>query len=297
MKDRIISIWKRVTHIMTTTKAFIVSAPAVIGLFIFVLIVLFYYGKGNYYAYGGYLISKTMDSLQTEIQLENIINGTYVGDYNSFYREFWGRDYKYRDLRYLPYCYIALLDERYLPRYIAYKDIFMVDLLCDNAVDSVFYFGDTISVLSHEKYWKLCRPDSVIDINKIRESWRNRSKTSVATQIESKSCILDSLRIRVIGYNDRNALSLLEKYYSNSGTIKELAVYYKIMLGVEGNGDVAERYYKVLKPYLAEQPEFFNSIRDVLLRAAICDHNERARQLCDSLGISLCDYRLSVLDE
>ena len=294
-----ISIWKRVTHIMIIIKAFSVSAQAVIGLFIFVLIALYYYGKGNYYAYGEYSMSKTMDSLQTEIQLENIINGTYVVNYDSFYRAFWGRgiSWEYRDLRYLPYCYIALLDERYLPRYIAYNDIFMVDLLCDNAVDYVFYFGDTISVLSHEKYWKLCRPDSVIDINEIRESWRKRSRTSMATQIQSKSCNLDSLRIRVIGYNDRNALSLLEKYYSNSGPIKELVVYYKIMLGVEGNGDLAERYYNVLKPYLAEQPEFFNSIRDVLLRAAICDHNERARQLCDSLGISLCDYRLPVLDE
>ena len=26
--------------------------------------------------------------------------------------------------------------------------------------------------------------------------------------------------------------------------------------------------------------------------AALCDHNERAQQLCDSLGFSLCDYRL-----
>ena len=64
------------------------------------------------------------------------------------------------------------------------------------------------------------------------------------------------------------------------------------MLGFEGNGDLAERYYTLLKPYLTEQPEFFNGIRKSLLRAALCDHNERAQQLCDSLGFSLCDYRL-----
>lgn len=301
LKKNLILIWKRVTHIMTTTKAFIVSALAIIGLFILVSIALFYYGKDNYYAPEYYSISKTMDSLETEVQLESIIKGDYIVSYDNYYRPFWGRDnmtWSYADLRYLPYCYVALLDERYLPHYIASNYNFMVDLLCDSPVDSVYNLGNSISTRLIDKYSKLCWPDSLSNTEMQDDRANiNWTKPTPKVQIDGKIYDPDSLRIRVIGFNDRNALALLEKYYTTSGSMKELAVYYRIMSGFEGNGDLAERYYTVLKPYLAEQPEYFNSISDVLLRAAMCDHNERAQQLCDSLGISFCDYRLPVLEE
>lgn len=103
---------------------------------------------------------------------------------------------------------------------------------------------------------------------------------------------IDSLRTRVIAHNDRDALAKLEKYYKNKGNDKGIAIYYKIMLGYEGNGDLAERFYRVLAPHFDKNPEYRTVVREVLLRAAICDHNERAQELCDSLGFSLCDYRL-----
>ena len=89
----------------------------------------------------------------------------------------------------------------------------------------------------------------------------------------------------------------LETYYNNRNEAKELAIYYKVMLNYEGNGDLAERFYYVLRPYIDEEHQFMNGIRTVLLRAALCDHNARAQELCDSLGFSLCDYRLPRLDE
>ena len=103
---------------------------------------------------------------------------------------------------------------------------------------------------------------------------------------------IDTLRVRAIAYNDRKALGKIERYYNEKNDAKGIAIYYKVLLSYEGNGDLAEKYYYVLRPYLAEQPEFLNSIREVLLRAALCDHNARAQELCDSLGFSLCDYRL-----
>ena len=103
---------------------------------------------------------------------------------------------------------------------------------------------------------------------------------------------IDTLRVKVIAHNDREALEKLEKYYHDKGDDKGLAIYYKVMLGYEGNGDLAERFYRVLEPHFKETPEFRGAVREVLLRAAICDGNARAQELCDSLGFSLCDYRL-----
>ncbi len=103
---------------------------------------------------------------------------------------------------------------------------------------------------------------------------------------------IDTLRVKVIAHNDREALEKLEKYYHDKGDDKGLAIYYKVMLGYEGNGDLAERFYRVLEPHFKDTPEFRGAVREVLLRAAICDGNARAQELCDSLGFSLCDYRL-----
>ena len=80
--------------------------------------------------------------------------------------------------------------------------------------------------------------------------------------------------------------------YSEKDDDTGIAIYYKVMLGYEGNGDLAEKFYYTLRPYIDDEHRYFNGIRTVLLRAAICDHNARAQELCDSLGFSLCDYRL-----
>lgn len=103
---------------------------------------------------------------------------------------------------------------------------------------------------------------------------------------------IDTLRLKALMYNDRQSLNELEKYYSEKGDDKGIAIFYKVMLGYEGNGDLAERFYKVLEPYFDDTPEFRSAVREVLLRAAHCDKNKRAQELCDSLGFSLCDYRL-----
>lgn len=103
---------------------------------------------------------------------------------------------------------------------------------------------------------------------------------------------IDTLRVLAVIHNSRWALERLEKYYHDKGDDKGLAIYYKVMLGYEGNGDLAERFYRVLEPHFKDTPEFRGAAREVLLRAAICDGNARAQELCDSLGFSLCDYRL-----
>ncbi|MDE6369026.1 MAG: hypothetical protein K2K94_07295 [Muribaculaceae bacterium] len=107
-----------------------------------------------------------------------------------------------------------------------------------------------------------------------------------------KLTYVDTLRVKVVMHNDRKALAKLEQYYRNKNDEKGLAIYYKVMLGYKGNGDLAERFYKVLAPELDRNPQLTRTVREVLLRAAMCDHNARAKELCDSLGFSLCDYRL-----
>ena len=103
---------------------------------------------------------------------------------------------------------------------------------------------------------------------------------------------IDTLRVLAVIHNSRWALERLEKYYHDKGDDKGLAIYYKVMLGYEGNGDLAERFYRVLEPHFKDTPEFRGAAREVLLRSAICDGNVRAQELCDSLGFSLCDYLL-----
>ena len=103
---------------------------------------------------------------------------------------------------------------------------------------------------------------------------------------------VDTLRLKALIYNDRGALKELEKYYKKKGDDKGIAIYYKVMLGYKGNGDLAEKFYRVLEPYFDETPEFRSAVREVLLRAAHCDNDRRAKELCDSLGFSFCDYRL-----
>lgn len=103
---------------------------------------------------------------------------------------------------------------------------------------------------------------------------------------------IDTLRVRSLIHNDREALEALEKYYRDNGDDKGIAIYYKVLLSYEGNGDLAERFFKVLEPHFEETPELRLAVREVLLHAALCDHNARAQELCDSLGLSLCDYRL-----
>lgn len=105
---------------------------------------------------------------------------------------------------------------------------------------------------------------------------------------------IDTLRVKALVYNDREALDKLEKYYHDKGGDKGIAIYYKVLLSYEGNGDLAERFYHVLEPYFVNTPQFKLAVRQVLLRAALCDKNARAQELCDSLGFSLCDYRLPV---
>ena len=102
---------------------------------------------------------------------------------------------------------------------------------------------------------------------------------------------VDSLRVRTIIYNDRDALNELEQYYNQMNRSKEIAIYYRILLTRAENNDLVEKYVHLINKYFTVS-EFRSAVREVLLRAAHCDNDRRAQELCDSLGFSLCDYRL-----
>lgn len=192
------------------------------------------------------------------------------------------------DLEYLPY-YLLLCNDNhsYLPVGMS-ADIFIS--LCTEAIDdkNLFDLGkkviDNLNKKVGEKYWPLEYPDGFTKGG--METYREFMWFEPTT--------LDTLRVKAIAHNDRDALAKLEKYYMDKGDDKGIAIYYKVLLGYEGNGDLAERFYRVLEPHLGKTPELRFAVREVLLRAAICDGNVRAQELCDSLGFSLCDYRLPV---
>lgn len=237
-----------------------------------------------------YMCLPELDSLSTDLVLNNEIatgilspdkiNGNVPLLYDT------------KDLRLLPYYLDSNLSNPYSEE--TYYSIWLFLNLCRtrSSDDRLFEICKKVAIRtasSHLKTMDLLKDDIIPKIEKkfVIES------NSIGRNANSDNYI-DSLRVMILGYNDREALDKLEKYYRDKGDDKGIAIYYKVMLGYEGNGDLSERFYRVLEPYFDETPEFRRAVREVLLRAAICDGNARAQALCDSLGFSLCDYRLPV---
>ena len=193
-----------------------------------------------------------------------------------------------KDLTALPYFIDMYSSPELIPKFCYSLGNFdYLYLLCTEFIEDerLFNLGYKIALNSHGK----------IGYSFDRGSVDKNYKQEKAL-IDGHTYGVDSLRVRVVAYNDRDALEKLEKYYRNKGDAKGIAIYYKVMLGYKGNGDLAERFCHVLEPYFEKTPEMRSVVRKVLLRAAVCDRNERAVELCDSLGFSICDYRLPVPD-
>ncbi len=234
----------------------------------------------------------TLDSIETEYQLDNIVSGWYADMYaiNSDKCPAFERR---EDLRYLPYLYV-MFNEYSIPRHILPK-YSLEYALSTNRYDTILQriYDESITRMMHRDGFDRKTDDSIYwDVK-----FDSGKKYSDYELIGGRSYSIDSLRIRVVAYNDRSALEKLEQFYSSGNdpaAQKELAVYYRVLLTYEGNGDLAERFYKVLKWYYDKRLQFRNGVRLVLLRAAVCDGNARAQELCDSLGFSLCDYKIDV---
>lgn len=232
-------------------------------------------------------VSPCLDSINTELQLDNIIDGGYIKNTSCYFLK------SRKDLRYLPY-YVQMFNDCYLPKGKArlFKGIYgSMSHKLDTGLMKIY---NHILESEHSK-------NSDLEIDGLKYDFEFKPGLTYSClnkdSIDGAFLSIDSLRVRVVAHNDRDALQKLETYYTNRNEAKELAIYYKVMLNYEGNGDLAERFYYVLRPYIDEEHQYMNGIRTVLLRAALCDHNARAQQLCDSLGFSLCDYRLPRLDE
>lgn len=189
-----------------------------------------------------------------------------------------------KDLEALPYFITMYCDNRYyLPDYIGDGLFGYLQKLCTKYIqdDKLFELGYNIA----------SRPNSHVGYS-YHKPTKKKDYIQELITVNDSVYGLDSLRVRVVAHNDRNALSKLEKYYHDKGDYKGIAIYYKVMLGYKGNGDLAEKFFKTLEPYFTETPGYKAVVREVLIRAALCDRNERAAELCDSLGFTFCDYRL-----
>ena len=238
------------------------------------------YDINNEYAMD--LCPRILDSTETQALLGQAVTAQLIGQTPASY------ELPIRtDLEYLPYLMIILQDP---DRYPYELSPLLEDLvsICTNAIDDneLFSYGKRI----YSKYYKI-EDNQESNYPKTFSTVRNATYNFFEPPSYQLNRI-DTLRVQVLIHNDRSALKELEEYYGNEGKTKDLAIYYKVLLCYEGNGDLAEKFYKVLQPYFRFRPEIRSAVREVLLRAALCDHNARAQELCDSLGISFCDYRL-----
>lgn len=188
--------------------------------------------------------------------------------------------------------------DKYLPYYILNcsdpslgdKPFYELISFCTEAIDDkkLFDLGKQIIDKINDQRYPAHRPIEYPD------SFTKGGMVTCREFMWFEPTAIDTIRVKAIAHNDRDALARLEKYYHDNCNDKELAIYYKVLLSYEGNGDLAERFYRLLEPYFAETPELRIAVREVLLRAAYCDNDKRAQELCDSLGFSLCDYRLQI---
>ncbi len=235
-----------------------------------------------------------MDSAHTAHQLDNIISGWYIDEYYDDISNILGLKGD-NDVALLPY-YYQIFCNNALPYEVINRFSYNLSMICSQYDKNLMYLYDRTVARAEEKNGHLfsdCKPYYLLcdDINRVRSTIPDYLNYA---DIDGERMSVDSLRIRVVAYNDRNALGKLERYYHDRNEPRELAIYYRVLLNYDGNGDLAERFYYVLRPYLKEKAQYLNGIREVLLRTALCDHNERAQELCDSLGFSLCDYKIPV---
>ena len=243
-----------------------------------------------------------LDSITTQKRLDEALVNGFIDV--AMWQELYGSNTKLyfkADLGYLPYYMltfrhpdrIPLKSTEFIEEYIsmgvdAIDDPKLFNLIKGDVIAMNDYLEKLSSGGSNENSQQL-----KMTISEYPDSFIGGDVIFSGNYIDSFICSeIDTLRVRALIHNDREALEKLEKYYHDKGDDKGLAIYYKVMLGYEGNGDLAERFYRVLEPHFKETPEFRGAVREVLLRAAICDGNARAQELCDSLGFSLCDYRL-----
>ncbi|MDE5554112.1 MAG: hypothetical protein K2J10_02890 [Muribaculaceae bacterium] len=228
------------------------------------------------------LCPRILDSAETQALLGQAVTAQFIGMAPASY------ELPIRtDLEYLPYLMIILQNP---DRYPYNLSPLLDDLvsICTNAIDDegLYLYGRRI----YSKYYNR-KEDQESGYPKNFSADRNPTY-NFSEPPSYQLNMVDTLRVQALLHNDRKALNALEKYYRDKGKTKDLAIYYKVLLCYPGNGDLAERFYNILQPYFKFRPEVRTAVREVLLRAAICDHNARAQELCDSLGYSLCDYRL-----
>lgn len=194
------------------------------------------------------------------------------------------------DMELLPYMISLFSQDKVLPHsYYDYIEDFIQ--LCTSKIqdENLFKFGEFITKKATQN---LPQGHIYADIKYPTKYKQDKNYKAEYSLIENNIYNIDSLRIYTLAHNSRRALTFLEKYYREKNEESKIAIYYKVLLCYEGNGDLAERFYRVLSPELKRNPQLNNTVREVLVRAAICDHNTRAQELCDSLGFSLCDNRL-----
>ena len=228
------------------------------------------------------LCPRILDSAETHTLLNQAVTAQFIGQIPISY------ELPIRtDLEYLPYLMIILQNPDRFP--------FQLSPLLDDLVSICTNSMDDEKLYSYGKrvYSKYCDRNEQVESEYPKNFSIDRNSTYNFSDPPSYQLnSIDTLRIHALIHNDREALTKLEDYYCSKGKTSDLAIYYKVMLCYEGNGDLAERFYNVLRSYFKFRPEIRTAVREVLLRAALCDHNARAQELCDSLGFSLCDYRL-----
>lgn len=242
------------------------------------------------------LFTPHMDSVFTQGIMEKAIISNHI----DYHKSFW-YIYQRKDMEYLPYFFLTFSSSSTPPLDV---EKLMTDyiVMCTARYDdkALFELGrkavDKLNKRIEERpekaiplnngYTQYCKPSPI----PYPDSF-SKNNIKAHQEVSFTPSKIDTLRVKAIAHNDRKALRQLEKYYQEIGYDLGIAIYYKVLLCRDGNGDIAERLYRLLKPYFYDRPELENVAHDALIRAAICDRDKRAQELCDSLGYSLCDYK------
>lgn len=230
-----------------------------------------------------------LDSVSTQRVLEKSLetNAIELPEINGSYP----RMYYRTDLEYLPYLIMTFSK----PYPLGWQKDCLFDLykdLCCNSIDDKMLFESWSNYVDVMNKQIDAEPQFVHPkTGKIRNRrWSYPDKAfhdKYYSYGKFSKTVIDTLRVKALIHNDRDALTQLEKYYHDKDYELGIAVYYIVMLNFEGNGDLAERIYQLLKKYWVENPGYKRTVYEALNLAALRDNNLRAQQLCDSLGYKL----------
>ncbi len=245
---------------------------------------------------GHFFMTPILDSIDTQKMMEDALYLNYISNRDPYDNNMVMEMYHRHDMEYLPYLFLTFSTSTVPPLDVERIGMHDYIVMCSARYDdkALFELGEKAVEKLNKRI--LERPGTVIALpNETTHYYKDEpiayydsfspDNAKMYQKVSFTPSRIDTLRVKAIAHNDRKALRQLEKHYHEIGYDLGIAIYYKALLSRPGNSDLAERLYRVLKPYFRERPEFREAAYQALIQAAVRDKNSRAQQLCLALGL------------